>query len=154
MEKRLSGHDKLVIAVDYPSRIPSINAAYFRSKSGHVVLTDEARNYKQSLKVAMGGLIEKIDWLDYPFLLLNSWRKLDLYFILSGTEKSFRSRDVSNLIKLTEDAFKDWIGVDDSNHLTVSATKLYNPYIRTEQIIFEYSNSNIKWKLSKPIRTG
>ena len=104
-----------------------VNHCYWRLKSGRKRLNDDARNYKDRLK----QLFESVDnqkggKLTNEFLSISItvWVPKDRYKYKNGKLKKF---DASNVIKLIEDAYSEYIGIDDTYNTTVQSNKRPSP---------------------------
>lgn len=125
-------------------KIPSVNSLYsYNPKTKSKYLTKEGRLYKERLKQS----------LQYKTTnLSNQFINDSTSLIENGlaTEKDFRNkmiaydlhvifflnsgiltRDTSNLIKATEDAIFEYLGINDSRVFHISSEKILNDIIRT-----------------------
>lgn len=106
----------MIINFDVPMP-PSVNKAYFNNpNSGRGrVLSTEARQFKREVTATATGMALAAGWIpdrksEYGLILLLECRK--------------KNRDLSNIIKLTEDAVFDGLGVNDSFNMLVMAYKI------------------------------
>ena len=95
---------------------PSINQMYWNRKHGASgrgrVLTDEARNFK-----------EEVGWLVRAELTEELPKKSKFGLIILLHTKNSR-RDVSNVLKITEDAVFEAAGISDSRDTTIMVRKI------------------------------
>jgi Holliday junction resolvase RusA-like endonuclease len=97
--------NELLVEVDVP---PSVNNLYIsvrRKGACHRVLTSEGRNYKQVAGWAIIDAARECDW-EYNGERLSMC--LDISF------KDRRRRDITNCIKIIEDAASEVLGFDDT----------------------------------------
>ena len=114
--------------------IPSINTAYTPRRGGGLMLSDEARQYKTTIKNCLWAL--NVDWAtEYPWMYDDPWLSLDIHFLFNT---SFDMRDCDNCIKQTVDALSEWSEINDRNILSISAKKFYIPESPKEYVIFIY----------------
>ena len=106
-----------LVSIELPMP-PTINKAYITTRSGRRILSTEGKAYKQQVKVKVGLLadLKSIGIADTPVRL-----EIDLYlpvlnkgWSMGKTKSRYKRVDVSNRVKLIEDAFFESIGVDDS----------------------------------------
>lgn len=106
-------------------KIPSVNCAYKPACNGRyarLYLDPEVSDYKTQITelVQMSELIRVRDHKDQDVRM-----KLFLAFYI-GTSH-FWTRDTSNMIKITEDAIVEAIGIDDRFTISVIACKVPSP---------------------------
>jgi hypothetical protein len=115
------------------SEIPqSVNNLYF-TRGRKRILSTEAREFKTRFVASRGGLTAA--QLMQLQLDPDAAYSLELWFFLPhdalfnktfGQRKGvarFKKMDVSNLVKLVEDAISDLLGIPDQNNFTVTAHK-------------------------------
>lgn len=128
---------KLLFQVD--DRIPSVNAIYeFNRKTGARYKTRLANKVYQIIQsqITLSGICDFMP----EFLQGHSYFKTKYNFIL---RYSFDSRDLSNMLKLVEDAIHRKLGIDDSKVVElVCAKSVLNNMSHAEFIVFEISPSN------------
>lgn len=137
-----------MVEIKWDSIPPSVNKLYF-TRQGRKVLSSEGRAWKNRFIQNRGGLSISDSSIEFDpcdrFIL-----ELTFYFpeedIMSkgwGVDKRikspFKRMDVSNLIKLAEDALSELLGLDDRANFKVSA----------EKKICKEGNRWMKMKLSK-----
>jgi Holliday junction resolvase RusA-like endonuclease len=83
---------------------PSLNNAYFNTPKGRA-LTPEAKAWKNTALLLITNTIRLAGWEVPP--------KQDVVIIMRLYFKSQRQRDVSNCIKLLEDAVAQALGIND-----------------------------------------
>lgn len=110
------------VELDSGKRIPSVNAEYIPirlkgSRGVRKTLSSNGRKFKDAVKLQLeGGEIHALRFLDKN----NKCIQIDLTFEFS---KFWGKRDVTNMIKLTEDALSDSIGHNDSWNVIVNVKK-------------------------------
>lgn len=113
---------------------PSVNKLYFKNKWGGLNLTKEARGFlAQFSEHMMRNYLPMISTIDrrvtrlyevqYDFYFPRERVCNTTYGSARGAKTPFARMDVENLLKLLSDAFSEAISVDDSQFVTVSATK-------------------------------
>jgi len=109
---------------------PSSNHLYFNLKKGGRALTKEGSKFINEVKVglvraypnARAGKNDPLVLalrLYFPDVVNTGWPK--------KTDTKYKRRDVSNYVKALEDALKQGLGVDDSNHITMILDKQEGP---------------------------
>ncbi|MBP72882.1 MAG: hypothetical protein CMA70_04780 [Euryarchaeota archaeon] len=109
---------------------PSANRMYIYTRRGPVA-SKEMRRFKNQAKVQLAqqsltsqaSVVNNVPYrlvieVYLPTLYNKHWPK---------TKTKYKRRDVSNLIKVTEDLVAECLGVDDSCFLEVTAKKLHGP---------------------------
>lgn len=131
----------LVIKVSY-DHIQSINSAYIPIRGNRLILSNDARSFKDTINNCLRELKRNIKWEEeYPWLKLKDlWIKLEIHVLFN---KNFGSRDASNTIKLSEDCLASFLGINDSRNLEVSVTKFFVPSSPKEYLIFIVTPSQI-----------
>ena len=109
---------------------PSANKLYSVNQFGREFLTKAGRAYRNSVREALRG-----QWALTSFQLrLDDAYDIDFWFFLpdvfnatwgekKGAERRFKTRDVTNLVKVLEDVLKELLGVDDANACEVHLHK-------------------------------
>lgn len=132
---------KLIIDLVIDSMPPTGNRVYqsvFIRGHPRKALSKEARDWKNSTTGLTRHVLPKIGSIEK-----NKVFHLDIIFymdnILNKTypEKAttpYKQVDVSNRVKLAEDAFKDLVGIDDSQFFSITSTKIYS---ETEKVVFK-----------------
>jgi Holliday junction resolvase RusA-like endonuclease len=133
---------------------PSVNAAYFTK--GHLrILTPKGKAYKMDVKNTIATqyaaflpsftteemltAVYILEYADKDELLCKGYPKT--------AKTKYKRVDVSNRIKLLEDAIVEATGIDDSQNFTVVAHKTLGKYDRTHVHIYEETASS-----ASPIR--
>jgi Holliday junction resolvase RusA-like endonuclease len=130
-----------MIKLEIPSIPPSVNHAYYTNPWGGRSLSNEGRKYKRE---TVARIVQS-----YPTALAKI-RKNAPYFIYirfyfetvenkgwpKKTETRYKSIDVTNRVKLLEDALKDACGIDDSQHMMVLEEKRQGVPERTEVFLW------------------
>ena len=93
---------------------PSVNHLYVTARHGRRVLSTEGRKYKQAVKADLVPLENAPEWLVL---------KIVLYMPLRYKNGKVRRFDVSNRIKILEDALCEGMGIDDSRVRELVITK-------------------------------
>ena len=105
------------------SKPVSVNSAYQQSKFGRRFLSAEGKEFKRAVFYSLAG-----KRLEFEALKLDSEPlAMNLYFFFPAVynlDGSIKKIDVSNYIKITEDAICFALGYDDSRHFSVTARKL------------------------------
>lgn len=131
-------YDSFEIAA--PGKIPSVNSMYkpksmFGKSFAWLYKDAKVETYQNSLiAAAKTGNFAKVckykDSIDY----------IDIKFIFL-LDKNFYKRDVSNMVKMTEDALMQVTEVDDSKHRSISAFKALSLIPKKEFVICKYEIS-------------
>lgn len=122
-----------MIRFTLPGVPPSSNTAYFTTvqrKGGKSiplrVLTTEGKKYKSGIKTHLAKTRQDVLGFFHanrPYCLIVRFYMLDLlnatYGKQGGAENRYKKVDVSNRLKLLEDALTDACGHDDSQHFRV-----------------------------------
>lgn len=129
-----------MIRIVLPGIPPSTNNAYF-SKGARRILTTKGRAYLLETKTTI--LRQYPQALSFfkknkPYLV---YFRFDLPQIYNAgyptkTDSRYKALDVSNRVKLLEDALKDVAGIDDSQNICVVTHKRPGPEERTEILIW------------------
>ena len=116
----------------YPTIPQSVNSIYF-TRGRKRILSSEGRKFKNGFIVSRGGLpastLMKFEADPNAAYVLEMWFFLPqekLYNKTFGQRDGvarFKKMDVSNLIKLAEDAISELLGIPDQNNFTVIAHK-------------------------------
>lgn len=106
-------------------KIPSVNCAYKPAHNGRrawLYLDPEVGDFKTQVT-------ELVQMTDIKALkaLKDQDVRLKLFLVFYISKSHFWSRDTSNMIKVTEDAIVDAIGIDDRFTTLVSACKVQSP---------------------------
>lgn len=117
-----------MIKFEIPSLPMSTNHAYFNNPRGGRTLTKEGRRYKlevtshivRTYPAALATVRVNEPYFVYIRLYFEDienkgWPK--------ETQTRYKNHDVSNRVKLVEDAVKDACGIDDSQHMMVLEEK-------------------------------
>ena len=123
------GYDSLnelrISNIDLP---PSVNKIYKSIGKGRRALTTEGKAYKRSI---IDSLIPEI--VNYPSFKENQPLSLSITLHLEAlvnkgwpkkTKKRYKRIDVSNRIKLLEDALFECLGIDDCNVISLTINKV------------------------------
>ena len=109
-----------MIDVDLPYP-PSVNRAYATTRGGRRLLTAEGKLYKQSIRDVIGqrysGVTPELSRLgEVPLALtIKLYTRVENKGWSEGKAKNrYKRVDVSNRVKLLEDALFEALGVDDS----------------------------------------
>lgn len=133
-----------VVKVSY-DYIPSINNYLQPRRGGGLMLTDEARAFKNTIRNCLEEAGKDIDWGKvYPWIHEDPWMELEIHFLFN---QSFGRRDTSNCVKMAEDSLADYMEIDDHNNLKVTSTKFYLPSSPKEYIIFIYKPSSLDYMI-------
>lgn len=95
----------------------------------HLYMTPDAKKYKKFL---IEGLKEQVEKTGFPWGKVFP-KKVSYTFIIG------RDRDVGNMIKVTEDALSEAIGVDDSVWEEIQAKKVVVSDLQKEVVIIKLS---------------
>lgn len=95
----------------------------------HLYMTPEAKRYKKAL---IEALKQQVEGSGFPWGKLFP-KKVSYTFIIG------RDRDVGNMIKVTEDALSEAIGVDDSVWEEIQARKVVVSDLQKEVVIIKLS---------------
>jgi len=126
-----------MIEVDLPYP-PSVNKAYATTRSGRRLLTSEGKLYKQSIRDVIGqkysAYTPELSGLgDKPLCLtVKLYTRTENKGWSEGKAKNrYKRVDVSNRVKLLEDALFEALGVDDSLvfRLVVEKIDSYDEYV-------------------------
>lgn len=126
-----------MIDVDLPYP-PSVNKAYATTRSGRRLLTSEGKLYKQSVRDIIGqrysAVTPELNRLgQHPLsLTVKIYTSVENRGWLEGKAKNrYKRVDVSNRVKLLEDALFEALGVDDCLvfKLTVEKIDSDNEYV-------------------------
>lgn len=112
----------------------SVNKLYF-SRGGRKILSSSGRCYKRSFVANNGGCptVLLLRWKPDPHerYVLRIWFRMSaarLYNAKFGKDKRvkspFKNVDVSNMVKLIEDAISEFVGVDDRRNWVVICQKV------------------------------
>ena len=120
-----------------PGLPPSSNNAYFNLPHGGRTLTTSGRKYLTETKVYIAQRFPQAMQQfrrDVPYLIVVRFTLLNL--LTKGWPKTAKNRykvlDVSNRIKLFEDALKDAAGIDDAQNMTIILDKVQGDNELTE----------------------
>jgi hypothetical protein len=114
-----------------PYMAPSVNEAYF-VRGGRKHITKTGESFKRNVSVYLTQNYPKEMCFfekNVPYLIAIRcfFKKLQNDGWPKKTQVRYKTLDASNRLKLTEDAFKTAVGVDDSQFLTVCVTKALAP---------------------------
>lgn len=136
--------------IEYDGKIPSVNQLYLTGRKGYKVWTyqnpvaTQFKNYIQE-QLEEQGIWDQLEQYQDKDIGIN----LNLSFVL---HHNFWKRDVSNLIKATEDAIVNAGGLDDRYNLIVDSRKIYNDIDESEYIVIILQISDLddfKYKWSQ-----
>lgn len=118
-------------------RCPSLNKEYTvkKGKFPRKTLTTYARKFKEYLKKecfeSYHEIFGYVSWLDtvnwkaqkakFPYRF-----QIDMIFYIKG-DRVFNRRDVSNMVKIPEDALADVWGINDARHMRLNVEKREAP---------------------------
>lgn len=122
-----------MIFMHVPSVPPSVNQAYATAR-GHRILTKEGHAYKTNTKTYIARAYPTLlRWFSpddqYVVLIRLLLAKDDVFCkgFESGKVKSrYKKIDVTNRIKLFEDAFSEATGIDDCQNFVFTAVKAWS----------------------------
>lgn len=97
----------LVVGMDYPGKVISVNHCYAHASSGRVVLRSAAKRWRDTLAEGIGWTLYEAGLRGVPLA-----RPILVRIDASYTDEA-HGTDVDNLCKLTWDAAKVALGVDD-----------------------------------------
>lgn len=110
-------------------RIPSVNEMYVPDlNNGGFYLNPEVSYLRDKLRTHLTDCYPRSN---FSHLTKTSLVSMDYDFIL---KKSFYRRDVSNMIKMVEDTITRYIGIDDSQVISVGARKSFIPKNNLEYV--------------------
>jgi Holliday junction resolvase RusA-like endonuclease len=112
---------KMWVGMDYPGSVISVNHCYAHGPNGRKFLKKEARSWRKTLATSFGWLVKanRLYGLPYEKILI----QIDGHFI-----DAYRSLDADNMQKLTWDAIKEAMGVDDKQFQPAEGVKTFgNP---------------------------
>jgi Holliday junction resolvase RusA-like endonuclease len=123
-----------VIYIEVPSVPISVNHAYARKRGGGRILTPEGKAYKNETKTHIARVYPealKFFKADVPYSLVIEFtfhgRDEILTKMWPGKAKSrYKKLDVSNRLKLFEDALAAATGLDDSQNFNVTVAKAWH----------------------------
>jgi Holliday junction resolvase RusA-like endonuclease len=119
----------LVVKVSY-DHIPSVNNAY-KAHGYKKYLTPEAAEFKTTIKNCLMNL--QCNWSEiYPWMYWDHYLEVEVHALFNT---NFEKRDIDNILKLSLDAFHEWLEIDDSYNLVVTARKFYVPSSPKEYLI-------------------
>lgn len=123
---------KMIFQID--DRIPSVNQIYqVNRKTGVTYKSPLANKIYQEIQkqITLSGVVDFMP----NFIKDRVWFKTSYQFLV---RYGFETRDLSNMLKLVEDAIHRKIGIDDHSVIELSCVKsLFNNNSRAEFIIFE-----------------
>lgn len=127
----------LQFKLEFDGKIPSVNSMYNIGRSGNrawLYLDPEAVRFKGRTKtqLELDDVYKKLEKVTEAFGETPVMVKCKMVFVYRD---NFWQRDVTNLIKLTEDAVKDTIGIDDSVTIGFSTDKVYNDLDDFEYVV-------------------
>ena len=112
-----------MVRIDLKGLPPSSNNAYFNMKGGGRTLSDEGRKYKNETKTFIAQNYAKhmkyfVPNVEYTIFFQLTFLPTDFYNKSfgkkKGSESLIKKLDISNRVKLVEDALKDATSIDDS----------------------------------------
>lgn len=126
-----------IFGIEAPAKIPSVNSMYkpkssFGKSFAWLYKDTKVETFQEKvIELAKKG----------PFAAIDAYKDDINYIDIQYTfllDKNFYKRDVSNMIKMTEDALMSVTGVDDSKHRSVYAHKALSYIPKMEYIICKY----------------
>lgn len=126
--------DKIRLLLVINDRIPSVNSIYqFNRKTGVTYKTPLANKIYQEIQsqITLSGICDFMP----TFIKDRCWYKTTYQFVV---RYGLETRDLSNMLKLVEDAIHRKLGIDDHSVIELNCVKsLMNNNSRSEFIIFE-----------------
>lgn len=126
--------DKIKLLLQINDRIPSVNSIYqVNRKSGVLYRAPLATKIYQEIQsqITLSGILDFMP----TFIQGRQWFKTTYQFVV---RYGFESRDLSNMLKLVEDAIHRKLGIDDHSVIELSCVKsILHLDSHTEFIIFE-----------------
>lgn len=116
---------RLVLHVPY---LVSVNSMYNYGKHGVYKTADTHK-----LQNAIAEQIRKIDRTKYPWLTNNNYFEADYKFVLKS---NYGGRDVTNLLKASEDGICAALNINDNRMVRVTSQKFDNADVTEELVIF------------------
>lgn len=127
---------KLLFRVE--DRIPSVNSIYeFNRKNGAIHKSTAANKIYSVIQsqISLSGVLDLIP----AFVHGEPYFKTSYQFVI---RYGLRSRDLSNMLKLVEDAIHRKLGIDDFRVIELNAFKSFIGDSQYEFIIFEISKTD------------
>lgn len=125
--------DKIRLLLRVDNRIPSVNSIYqFNRKTGTTYKSPLANKIYQEIQsqITLSGITDFMQ----TFIKGRKWFKTSYQFVV---RYGLETRDLSNMLKLVEDAIHRKLGIDDHSVIELSCVKsLMNNNSRSEFIIF------------------
>lgn len=130
--------DSIKLLIQITDRIPSVNNIYnFNRRTGTVYKNTLATKIYQEVQsqITLSGIADFMP----EFIKGRKWFETRYQFVV---RYGLETRDVSNMLKLVEDAIHRKLGIDDHSVIKLSCAKsLLNNTSRAEFIIFEIAPS-------------
>jgi Holliday junction resolvase RusA-like endonuclease len=128
---------RLLLVID--DRIPSVNSIYeFNRRTGAIYKSQLANKIYQMIQkqITLSGIVDFMP----EFIKGHQYFKTKYQFVV---RYGFETRDLSNMLKLVEDAIHRKLGIDDHSVVELECVKsLMTNTSRSEFIIFEIQPSN------------
>lgn len=137
-----------MISISMTGLPPSANHAYFNLPRGGRVLSKEGKGYKTSVSSFVTQHHQK-DIRDvkknWPYGLAIKLTFKDLYNETwpGKAANRYKKVDVSNRIKLLEDALVDSLGIDDSQMIAVLVMKEVGQVEMTHVVVWDYETEKM-----------
>lgn len=110
--------------IEVPFIPPTINTAYGRNKQGRRYLSEAGKQYKSIVKARCFKWRSHV--IQVPYEL-----EIEIHKPWYTKKGTIRKEDISNRIKIAEDALMEGLGLDDCFIFKVSAKKVESTLLRT-----------------------
>ena len=119
--------EELKFEIGYIKQIPSVNRYFTITKNGRLILQSQIVKYKNMVTRSMLSIISRGEFTKkYPML---SDDKVPLRLEINAYfNYRFKSRDVTNIVKHTEDAIYKYLGINDKRNVEVLVRKHSVPH--------------------------
>lgn len=103
---------------------PTINTAYGRNRQGRRYLSDAGKHFKSIVKAKCIRFKNTLE--ERPYSL-----KIEIYKPWLTKQGKVAKSDISNRIKLAEDALMEGLGIDDRFIFSITAVKVESENLKT-----------------------
>lgn len=147
----------MTLRLHLPYLPPTVNHAYVTKKNGGRFLSQEGRRFKESaaalLRAKYGAALRGLD-ADAPYGLgvRFGFRAVENETWPKRAKRRYKKFDVSNRIKLLEDALCSACDLDDSQFLDVVLEKRVSEHPETTIWIWEYAPDQFPSELTRVAR--